>query len=349
MENKGKIVLIGCGGAGVSIVGNLHEHLMELGNGFSKVEVEYVDTSTANVKNFKYNEDNFYHIKSTKVGEEISGSAAERRENAEHISAGMIGYMNDKKFDSGELATYYVLIGSASGGSGSVILPNLLKHLLDKNIPVLPILVGDTSNDQYTDNTLWTLASMNGVVNVTGKPVTMLYRDNMKAVDNKGGTSSKRDIVDKEIFNKLSVLSAFLSGDASDIDQKDMAAFIDQSIYKKRPIKPGLYMLDVAIGDVKLPTHLTLTGVRTLTTKDISPDITELVPKHNKTGTTRNQNVIETYKGQFPIHLISYANAFSAIEGELKDLLAKADEGLANATVDDIKVESEPDKNGIVI
>ena len=57
---KGEMILIGCGGAGTSIVGNLAGHLANLGNGFADVRTEYVDTSDANIKLLGVTEDNFF-------------------------------------------------------------------------------------------------------------------------------------------------------------------------------------------------------------------------------------------------------------------------------------------------
>lgn len=113
---KGEMILIGCGGGATNILTNLVGHLANLGDGFSDIRTEYVDTSDANAKLVGATEDNFFLIKSTNVGEDISGSGAIRAENAQHIFAGANEFVNKKGFDSTELAKYYVLVASASGG-----------------------------------------------------------------------------------------------------------------------------------------------------------------------------------------------------------------------------------------
>ncbi len=199
-------------------------------------------------------------------------------------------------------------------------------------------MIGDSSNGLSTINTLNTLAGFNAVAKQTKKPISMIYLDN--AADKADNTNSKLESVDKSIFNTLSVLSAFLSGDASALDQKDMAALIDQSIYKTIDIKPGLYNLAVFSGEVKLPDHLTPTIGRTLTTESKSADL-NIGLFHHKFGVTSNRNVIDVFGNNFPIHLVTTANYFSIIEMDLKAKSDKIKQALDLTTVDDVSGASD--------
>ena len=348
---KGTIKLIGIGGAGTNIVGNISKPLSDLGNGFSNIEVDYIDTSLANIKKFEYNADNFHLIKSINVGEEISGSASERRENAKHIVEGIREFINKKAYTDKRLATYYILVASASGGSGSTAVAILAKHLLEKNLPVIVVLVGDSATEQSMTNTINTLASMDSVSKMTRKPLSMIYHDNASVKES--GLSSKLEAVDKSIFKHISVLSAFLSGDPSALDQKDLAAFIDQSILTTTKVLPGLYSLDVFSKKINLPEYASITTIRTLTTPDISPDFNDEdigVIKHYKFGTTNNANVIDVFNGQFPIHYVSSSNTFSAIEMNLKNKLEEAKRKLDTLSTDNITgaTGATADDNGLV-
>lgn len=347
---KGEMILIGCGGAGTSIVGNLAGHLANLGNGFADVRTEYVDTSDANIKLLGVTEDNFFLIKSTNVGEDISGSGAIRAENAQHIFAGANEFVNKKEFDSTELAKYYVLVASASGGSGSLIMPAIANNLLEKELNVVVILVGDSNNKKAIENTLNTIASLNGIATHHDKPLSVIYFDNTKA----SGVTHKDRLanVDKDIFKHLTLLSAFLSGDVSALDQKDMSVFFN--INKLNDIPAGLYALEYFKEYIKLAPHHKLRVVRTIVTEDQSPDLNlpaDVIIDHDKFGVTYNENVIEKLKDYFPLHYCTYANKFTTIEMELRGLIEQSEKDTNNATVDKVTGtdKAKKMKNGIVI
>ena len=348
---KGEMILIGCGGAGTSIVGNLSSHLANLGDGFADVSTEYVDTSDANIKLLvKDLENNFFIIKSTNVGEDISGSGAIRAENATHIFAGANEFVNSREYDNKELAKYYVLIASASGGSGSLILPAIASNLLEKNLNVIVMLVGDSGNKKAIENTLNTIASLNGTATHHDKTLSIIYFDNTKS----NGATHKEKLanVDKEIFRHLTLLSAFLSGDVSALDQKDMSVFFN--INKLNDIPAGLYALDYFKEHIKLAPHHKLRVVRTIITEDQSPDLNlpeNVIIDHDKFGITYNENVISKLKDYFPLHYCSYANKFTTIEMELRGLIEQSEKDTVNATVDKVTGtdKAKKMKNGIVI
>jgi len=345
IKTEGEIVVIGCGGCGITIAGNLRDPLEELGDGFSNIRVEYIDSSLSNIKNFSHDDENFHLIKATGVSKEILGSGGERKENSSDIVESVKEFIDKKKFNVSKISTYYVVIASASGGTGSVISPMVVKNLLERDLPVIAVLVGDSSNGLSTINTLNTIASFNAIAKATKKPLSIIYNDNAKGIGE--NSIEKLESIDREIFKNISVLSMFLSGQNTSLDQKDMAAFIDQSVYKTIGIKPGLYGLNVFPKEVNLPDHLTPTVGRTITVKDVASDIgIELF--HHKFGTTENSNVINTFRGQFPIHVVSYANSFSAIEFELKTRVDSINEKLNQSTVDDVTADNSADDDGLV-
>lgn len=347
---KGEMILIGCGGAGTSIVGNLSTHLKNLGDGFSDISTEYVDTSSANIKRFDVDEDNFFLIKSSNVGEEISGSGSIRAENATHIYEGAKDFVNLKDYNKNDLAKYYVIIASGSGGSGSMIAPNIASNLLEKDLNVLVIIVGDSSNKKSINNTLNTLASLNGVAIHRNKPLSIIYFDNAK---NNGATLKDRlSNVDKLIFNHLTILSMFLSGDVTALDQKDMSVFFNIDLIADE-VPAGLYALEYFKDKVELAKHHKLRVARTVTIEDVSPDLNlapGVLPDHDKFGITHNENVINKLKDRFPIHYVSFANNFSTIEMDLRNLVEAAAIDSSNATVDRVSGTSKAkaSKNGIV-
>lgn len=271
----------------------------------------------------------------------------ERRENAVHIVESIKNFMNSKSYKNNDVNTYNIIVAGASGGSGNMIAAMLVKHLLNKDIPVLMVLIGDSSNELYTINTLNTIATFDGMAKKAKKPLNIMYFDNAKA--DELSNLKKLESVDKHVFKTLSILSAFLSGDLSELDQKDMSIFIDPSSYSTINIESGLYGLKFFSRDIQLPKHVTPKLCRTMGAIDGNVDV-NVDFKHHKFGVTDNQNVIETYNGHFPIHLVTYSNSFSIVEMELKNRIEDFRKKAKLDTVDNVTGanDEEADDDGFV-
>ncbi|MGL4614396.1 MAG: hypothetical protein ACRCVV_10960 [Shewanella sp.] len=70
-----------------------------------------------------------------------------------------------------------IVVFSASGGSGSGIGPFLVRAMLERDIPVLSVVIGDTTSIKEFDNTISTLRSLNAQTKL-GCPVLFAYREN---------------------------------------------------------------------------------------------------------------------------------------------------------------------------
>lgn len=106
MENKNTVErsilhLIGCGGAGSSIVNDIAPKLNELGNSFSDVTVRMLDTTEKTVQAFPEHRKNFTRITSSRLSvDEIDGMAGERKnpELAKDINEAVIKYVDEKLY-----------------------------------------------------------------------------------------------------------------------------------------------------------------------------------------------------------------------------------------------------------
>lgn len=192
----------------------------------------------------------------------------------------------------------------------------MIKGLLERNIPTVAVVIGDSSNGLSANNTLKTLATLQVIATRESKPLSMIYVNNASVNDK--NMMEAENMANKMLFNTLSTISMFLSGQNEAIDHQDMTFIIDQSNFTSISIAPGLYGLITAAGEPKLPTEGIPTVARTLTVDNTPFDIKDISLLHHKRGYVTSENVKSLYSKQFPIHLISYANIFSVEEKQLK-------------------------------
>jgi len=328
------IKIIGCGGAGIAITSELNKSLSTLGSGFSNVKVSYIDTSVNNIQTIPGGKDNFFKIETkSKAKEDIAGSGGERKTHAADIMDGVREYLDDKRIKGPVTGDYYFIVFSASGGSGSVSGILLMKELLAMNIPAIAVMIGDSTNGLYAVNTLDTIASLHSIAKSLNKTVPVMYVNNEAYMGN-GHTNAIND-ANMSIFNSMSAMSLFLSGENLDIDAQDMRNIIDQSNYNKFNIPAGLYALNSFSKEVVVPEGCTPTVARTLTTNTASPDINIEGLAHHKVGKILDENAIGIYGEHVPIHLVTYANFFTM---ETKRLKSYTDNMYSN--VNAIEVET---------
>jgi hypothetical protein len=316
MSNK--INIMAAGGAGISVSDKVVRMVEELGTGFADIETYYMDTTSNNIDTIKHDPERFWLVKSKSASKSsISGSGGERSTHAPDIEANVKEFMDKHNLLNKVTGEYNVVIFSGSGGSGNVIATYYIKNLLERDLNVIAVLIGDSSNGLNAINTINTIASLDSVAQATNKPLSVMYVNN-HAFAEKGMMQAEK-MANNVIFQTLSALSLFLSGDNESLDYKDMEGIIDQSHYSTIETPPGLYGLCVFSKDVEIPKGSVPTVARTLTLEKISPDI-NITLLHHKTGYVTDVQAVEMYKEQFPLHLVTFANFFVSEEETLHEL-----------------------------
>lgn len=181
--------------------------------------------------------------------------------------------------------------------------------LLDRDIPVFVICIGDSSTAIYTENTVKVLESFDRLAVQKGKALCMIYDNN--ASEYNGDESVAEKSVNNKIFNTISSVALFLSRGLESIDNKDMENFLSQTEYKDIGVDPGLYGIHVYSGDVNLPNNAIPIGGRTLLSEGTEGTGTGLTLMHSKKGHVIHDNPKTIYKDQFPLHMVTYANFFT--------------------------------------
>lgn len=202
-SNKNTIRLYGCGGCGINIVTPFATG--ELGRGYSDIEVGLIDSSTSNYTD-KHRENNVPFFLATDEGE---GSGKVRRDNA--------GVINDNiraALQKQPPAGFNIVVFSASGGTGSVSGPLLVKELLSRGIPAVALVVGSSESSITATNSLNTLKSLAAIGDSLDKPTIISYQHNSK--------ETKRSTVDAICNATIHALSALCSQQNDELDQRDV-------------------------------------------------------------------------------------------------------------------------------
>lgn len=205
-QQKGQVRMYACGGAGLNI-GKMLEPFRGISEvGMAVLQQVYIDTSKSNAKGVNADHSYFFN--------DMDGSGKVRRENAAEISNRTREIL--QKFPPLDVS---IVLNSASGGSGSVIGPAIVSELLDRELPVIVITIGDTSTRLEIENTSKTLKSYDAISKLRKKPVVMAYYTNSK--------ETPRQVVDKEIMHLVSALMVVFSRENAELDSKDLHNFLN--------------------------------------------------------------------------------------------------------------------------
>jgi len=332
------INVIGLGGAGANLlveIKTLLEQTMVL-EGQPQVNLFHLDTSAANKEVGAKVDAKFHHIKSGGVeNKELQGSGGVRASNVKETVA------NIKDFINGNLETINrdsvnILVGSASGGSGSIISPLLKKQLMELDIPAIVILIGDSRSLSYCINTSDTLKTFHGIAVSRDSAITMLYLDN--------ADETEADI-NSYVADFCSMFVLFYNDKNLDMDPADMESFIDP--VKRRPkidIPAGIYNITGDSGDGVIPRMITAAKNSLLISSRFLNDTTGEAPValDEKRGRVYEELAKEYEDGSFPIVLYTQTNLVS---NTLSDLDIRIEE--LDVPVKQNNVETELDEFGL--
>lgn len=328
-----KLIVHGCGGAGINISDRvIRETVLGLGKGFSEIEFKYIDSTDSNIKSIMHDPDDFLKVVDPDQSSSgVSGSGGVRGKNLAQIAGAVKDFINKYKYLEHQMGVYHMVIYSASGGTGSVAGFLLTKALMEAEIPVIPVVIGDCDSSKYTDSTFKTLQSLDKTARDLDQGLNLIYFNNSSIlVDGEASDSvlEREEEVNKRLINILSTISLFLSGMNIGIDDQDMINFLNPVEYRSPsdPIPAGLYGLHVISNLTTTDDSLIPMVSRSLAPEGVSPDLNKhMVAK--KAGIIDEPNVLKSYpENNFPLHIINYPGYYNS---EI-DRLAKAVEDNQN-------------------
>lgn len=218
-----QVRIFGCGGAGVNITS--HYTGRKAGAGCAEILPALIDTSRSNLKGRQIPEDATYLV------DGLDGSGKIRAENHAEISKTIKQILVQI-----QPTDFNIVVFSASGGSGSVIGPLILKELADRKIPAIAMVIGSDESVIAAENTLKTLQSLESIAQGTKLPLVMSYHQN--------DLNDKRSNVDKSVFSAIACFSILASGENMEMDYRDLVHWIQYT--KVNGGKPQLATVHIA-------------------------------------------------------------------------------------------------------
>jgi hypothetical protein len=296
------LTVVGCGGTGSKFAERYIGKKSKQGEGFASVEVKILDSAKSDrrLDNGMYTEENTWSFKG------MDGSGAFRSENAEAFVKELPSIMH---WIGGQDS--YVVISSASGGTGSVLSVLITEQLLREGKQVVAIVVGSYEDKQACVNTRNTLYSFANIADNCEVPVVMHYLNN-----HHGGEALSDDMATRALM----IMSVLFSGENQRIDTMDLNNWLS---CKTTTITPKLCRLDIHTGEIPSKRDLEYISVATLA-RENGPRNIGIMPEYSRTGFVPDTfGIPEEDIVPFPISLCIADGGFSEIIEELNDTIAE--------------------------
>lgn len=298
-----KVIRVYCvGGCGVNIGQRVMAALDGVEGSGPEFRVSMIDTSAANVSKDMLHA--FYHVQGD-LDHPTDGSGMVRKTNYPAIMRSLPHILNT--FQPGD---FNIIIGSASGGSGSVISPLLSAKLLESNKPFVVLLVGSQGCLKEVTNTIDTIESFQGIATKHDKSIACHYFDN--------GASRRKDV--DGLIEFLVMLWGFLHGDSiRALDSKDIENFLNHEKVTNYPA--GLSQLQLMFKDeyAKEKAGVALATLLTLVDEDTEPSQMDVA--YHVVGTADSQ-AFKSMKLSPSIRIGNFQGTFT---NTIKDLRAKVE------------------------
>ena len=356
---NGILNIIAAGGCGISIADKVVNSVAELGEGFATVNIKYIDTSDNNIKEIKHDPKDFFMVttKST-TGKVIAGAGGERNSKVTgDVVINTKEFLDKYKFIKPVTNDFNIVIFSAGGGSGSNIGSLLVKDMLERDIPTIAIVVGDSSNGLAAENTFKVLDGLNKMTRAMKKSLSIFYINN-DTINNSISKAKKDEVflsvnekeklVNKQIFNLLTGISLFTSGVNESLDYKDMENFISPHLFSTIKMPAGLYNIILSNSLSALPNGLTVMMARSLS--DGTPiNLEGVFLQTHKSGRVVLENALETYKDKFPLFLVSGVNMLDSEVVHLDKVIGNIKNIANSVVVSDIDSGGEANEYGLIL
>lgn len=318
-QQKGTIRMYCAGGAGINIGKKLEEFRGVSEPCMGVLDQVYIDTSHSNARGVNVAHSYFF--------DDMDGSGKVRKENHEVIASRTREIL--LKFPPQDLN---IILSSGSGGSGSVIGPSLVSELLERNLPVVVIMIGTTDTRLEIDNTVKTIKSYEAIARLRKTPVAMGYFQN--------SVTTPRADVDVSILQLVTALMTIFSRENSELDSKDLHNFLHFDQVTTFPAQ----LASLISVNGNFPPNLTtgsVISVATLTKEGEIPTL-PFVPDYQCAGflPTDAHNGVKSLS---PIYLVTIADLPAQAMKELNASLTALDQA-QRARVSGAKILSDSDR-----
>jgi len=215
------IKIVGCGGTGTEIVKLLQQ--CKFPNDHAPIEYAIVDTSRSNLGGLTTDTKVF-------IIPGVNGSGGNRAENINTIRQHLPAIMNT--IEPGE---FTIVIGSITGGSGSVIAPLYHGECIGQEVPTVGLIIGSSESQRRLANGDATWKTYAGVCAAKAQPLVLHY------AHNQGGNQQVANEATISIVHALSILC---NDNNARLDTKDIENWLFYNRVTKAP--PRVVLLDLA-------------------------------------------------------------------------------------------------------
>lgn len=350
-KERHRLILTGCGATGSKLVCQVMERLKDgVTDGQAEIVSHFLDTSRANEVRIRETGGTLTRIEGKKSSDkDLDGSGGERTTNVQPIKEGTKAYLDKQGYVEDVRTETHMVLFSLSGGSGSVIGPMVVKELLDKNIPVVAIVVGDSKDLISSNNTLKSLQGLANIARVTKSSLTMSYFNN---ADYEGNEYSQWEEVNEFIETMIVAFSIFTSGRNEDLDSKDMANLLNPSNYKPIggiEIPVGVYFLNLFSGEVPEEKKDKVLISRSVT--DGKTTVEGGSGLHHQNATVIEDDTLSTYGEFLPLMLANLSGELSDTMDDLNRRVTEMTDKALMITVDEegaFSNNDDADEDGLV-
>lgn len=215
---NGKLALYGAGGCGINIVKKFYGSQPQ--SGLAELSFCFADSSRSNLTPDLDPKDCF-------LLPDVDGSGKIRKENYEAMR--QVIQQVPIQYTPGDLN---VVVFSASGGTGSVMGPLIVRELLSQGIPTIAIVVGSFESMITANNTMDTIKSLDSISRKLDVPLTISFENN-------GDNTLRRD-VDESIAITISLLARLACRNHMAMDTADLRNWLQYNRHTDVPAQLSL-------------------------------------------------------------------------------------------------------------
>ncbi len=325
---RGKVMIYGAGGCGTNI-SNTYNNVSEIA-GFADLSVVYVDTSTSNLK-ANIEPKQFYHI-STPEDVKLDGSGGVRRSNAAHIASNIKPMLKAHPF-----AQFNIVVYAATGGSGSVIGPEIHAELLRQGANVISVVIGSDESEIRAVNVVNVLKSLENVALNTKRPVVMAYAHNTRG--------QARSVADDKARFYITALSILFSRAFEELDTTDLVHWLDYTKIPTIQLAPQLVELKFITDTVEVDKQKAPISIASLYT-----DATVVPYTIRSRYDCKGYGKIP-YEGREALHYSisadTVADVYATVEKDTRELRSEHDSHVYRSSITDST--DKPTSSGMVL
>lgn len=231
IAERTKVKVYGVGGTGLTIVSPYVKGIEQV-PAFSELDTVLVDTSYSNLL-ASVPKEKFFHVDGAD-----DGSGKDKSVNVRAVKTAVPRILSSEGF---EPENFNVIVGSTSGGSGSVLMHVLAEELIRQGKNVMIIAIVAYENGKNASNAYKTLIGLHRLAESTGQPIPV------KIIKNE----LDRSAADQEARNFLAEFSLLVSNQHLELDTKDIEHFLNFTKNKITSAQPSLVGLECHVNTLR--------------------------------------------------------------------------------------------------